>query len=212
MSSFLSRLSLVRRKVDCVEDVYLLCAPNTMLGTIHMFVIPLPPRLKTSDFTEIHTEALIRFSTENLVPFSDTRPLPDDDTKPEYLEVIISAPNLSDFSDYHCSIDPQSRGLYYPEIAHQSLRKLSSSPVGPSVDAGGFGSRQNDGSFMARSALSEPSGHGGRESCGVPFSSSGGLEELRLLPEGEPDLNVKPDDWDQRVLEGRELPFNPDYH
>ncbi|KAK0438480.1 hypothetical protein EV421DRAFT_1738530 [Armillaria borealis] len=123
--SFLSRLSLVRGRVDRVEDVYLTCAPITMPGTIDAFEIA--PKLKTLDLTGMHAEAHIPFPAENLVLFSDARRLPDHDTVPKYLDIIASAPNLLEFSYHHHSVVPQSPGPYHPEIVHKSLQTLSAS-------------------------------------------------------------------------------------
>ncbi|SJL13360.1 uncharacterized protein ARMOST_16802 [Armillaria ostoyae] len=75
----------------------------------------------------MHTEAHIPFPAENLVLFSDARRLPDHDTVPRYLDIIASAPNLSDFSYHHYSVVPQPPGPYHPQIVHQSLQKLSAS-------------------------------------------------------------------------------------
>ncbi|SJL13357.1 uncharacterized protein ARMOST_16799 [Armillaria ostoyae] len=123
--SFLSRLSLVRGRVDRVEGVCLTCAPITMPGTIDAFEIA--PKLKTLDLTGMHAEAHIPFPAENLVLFSDARRLLDHDTVPRYLDIIASAPNLSDFSYHHHSVVPQSPGPYHPQIVHQSLQTLSAS-------------------------------------------------------------------------------------
>ncbi|PBK59634.1 hypothetical protein ARMSODRAFT_1090706 [Armillaria solidipes] len=123
--SFLSRLSLLRGRVDRVEDVCLTCAPITMPGTIDAFEIA--PKLKSLDLTGMHAEAHILFPAENLVLFSDVRRLPDHDTVPRYLDIIASAPNLSDFSYHHHSVVPQSPGPYHPQIVHQSLQTLSAS-------------------------------------------------------------------------------------
>ncbi|PBK61540.1 hypothetical protein ARMSODRAFT_662757 [Armillaria solidipes] len=123
--SFLPRLSLVRGRVDRIEDVYLTCAPITMPGTIDAFEIA--PKLKTLDLTGMHAEARIPFPAENLVLFSDARRLPDHDTVPKYLDIIASAPNLLDFSYHHHSVVPQSPGPYHPQIVHQSLQMLSAS-------------------------------------------------------------------------------------
>ncbi|KAK0485543.1 hypothetical protein EDD18DRAFT_1428098 [Armillaria luteobubalina] len=94
--SFLSRLSLIRGRVERVEDVYLMCAPNVMPATIDAFEIA--PNLKTLDLTGMNAHACIPFPTENLISFSDTALLADQATVPKYLEIIASAPNLSDFS------------------------------------------------------------------------------------------------------------------
>ncbi|PBK59089.1 hypothetical protein ARMSODRAFT_1027713 [Armillaria solidipes] len=123
--SFLPRLSLVRGRVDRVEDVYLTCAPITMPGTIDAFEIA--PKLKTLDLTGMHAEAHIPFPAENLVLFSDARRLPEHDTVPKYLDIIASAPSLLEFSYHHHSIVPQSPGPYHPQIVHKSLQTLSAS-------------------------------------------------------------------------------------
>ncbi|KAK0197712.1 hypothetical protein F5146DRAFT_995344 [Armillaria mellea] len=125
VSSFLPWLSLVRGKIDRVEDVYLTCAPNVKPGTIDVFEFP--PKLKTLDLTGMHAEAYILFPAENLVAFSDTRPLPEHDTVPKYLDIIASAPNLLEFTCHHYSVVPDSPGPYHPQIVHQSLRTLSAS-------------------------------------------------------------------------------------
>ncbi|PBK96271.1 hypothetical protein ARMGADRAFT_1077763 [Armillaria gallica] len=123
--SSLHRLSLVRGRIDRVEDVYLTCAPNAMPGAMHTFEIA--PKLKTLDLTGMHAEAHIPFPAENLVIFSDARRLPEHDTVPKYLDIIASAPNLLEFMYHHHSVVPQSPGPYHPQIVHQSLQTLSAS-------------------------------------------------------------------------------------
>ncbi|PBK84909.1 hypothetical protein ARMGADRAFT_1067202 [Armillaria gallica] len=121
--SFLPRLSLVRGRIDRVEDVYLTCAPNAMRGAMDTFAIA--PKLKTLDLTGMHAEAHIPFPAENLVKFSDARRLPEHDTVPKYLDTIASAP--MEFTYHHHSVVPQSPGPYHPQIVHQSLQTLSAS-------------------------------------------------------------------------------------
>ncbi|KAK0184426.1 hypothetical protein F5146DRAFT_1006432 [Armillaria mellea] len=104
--SFLRRLSRVRGRIDRIEDVYLMCAPTTMPGTVDAFAIA--PKLKTFDLIGMNANVHIPFPVENLVSFADARPLPEDDTVPEYLAVIALAPNLSDFSYRHYSVVPES--------------------------------------------------------------------------------------------------------
>ncbi|SJL16965.1 uncharacterized protein ARMOST_20502 [Armillaria ostoyae] len=131
--SFLSRLSLVRGRVDRLEDVYLTCIPNAMPGTMNAFEIA--PKLQTFELIGMHAEADIPFPEENLLFFSDARPLPDHDTVPKYLDIIASAPDLFDFSYHHYSSTiPELPGLYHPQIVHQSLQTLSTS-LGPLIDS-----------------------------------------------------------------------------
>ncbi|PBK84985.1 hypothetical protein ARMGADRAFT_1169757 [Armillaria gallica] len=131
--SFLSRLSLVRGRVDQVEDVYLTCLPDAMSGTMDAFEIA--PKLKTLDLSGMQAEAYIPFPADNLVLFSDGRPLPDHDTVPQCLDIIASAPNIFDFSYHHySSLVPLSPGPYHPPIVHQSLQRLSTS-LGGLIDS-----------------------------------------------------------------------------
>ncbi|KAK0467651.1 hypothetical protein IW261DRAFT_1573822 [Armillaria novae-zelandiae] len=46
----------------------------------------------------------------------------------------------------------------------------------------------------------------------VPFNDNGGLKELNRLGEGGLHLYLDRYDWDQRVLQERPLPFNPDHY
>ncbi|PBK59695.1 hypothetical protein ARMSODRAFT_982887 [Armillaria solidipes] len=131
--SFLSRLSLVRGRVDRVEDVYLTCIPDAMPGTVDAFEIA--PKLKTLDLTGMHADAYIPFPADNLVLLSDGRPLPDHDMIRKYLDIIASAPNLFEFSYHHfSSAVPESPGPYHPQIVHQSLQRLSTS-LGALIDS-----------------------------------------------------------------------------
>ncbi|KAK0501999.1 hypothetical protein EDD18DRAFT_1346559 [Armillaria luteobubalina] len=123
--SFLPRLSLVRGRIDCVEDVYLTCAPYTMPETLDTFEIA--PKLKTLELTGMHPRSYIPFPTENLVVFSDTRRLPEHDIVPKYLDIIDSVPKLLKFTCHHHSVVPLSPGPYHLEVVHQSLRTLSAS-------------------------------------------------------------------------------------
>ncbi|KAK0221293.1 hypothetical protein IW262DRAFT_890077 [Armillaria fumosa] len=131
--SFLSRLSLVRGRVDRVEDVYLTCLPNPMHGIIDAFEIA--PKLKTLDLLGVHDIADISFPGENLIVFSHGTPLPVHDTVPKYLEIISSVPNLLEFSHYHySSAVPESPSVSHPQIVHQSLQTLSTS-LGALIDS-----------------------------------------------------------------------------
>ncbi|KAK0214427.1 hypothetical protein IW262DRAFT_271713 [Armillaria fumosa] len=123
--SFLPRLSLVRGRIDCVEDVYLRCAPYIIPGTMDTFEIP--PKLKTLDVTGMHARSYISFPTENLVVFSDTRRLLEHDVVPRYLDIIDSAPELLEFTCHHHSVVPHSPRPCHPRVLHQSLRALSAS-------------------------------------------------------------------------------------
>ncbi len=123
--SFVSRLCLVRGRVDLVGDVYLTCAPSARPGTMDAFEIA--PKLKCLELTNMHAEANTPYPAENLVLFSDARRLPDHDTAPKYLDIIASAPNLLDFLYHHHSIIPKSPGPYFPQVVHQSFRTLSAS-------------------------------------------------------------------------------------
>ncbi len=105
-----------------MEDVYLTCAPIALPGTINVFEIS--PKLKTLHLTAMHAETYILFPVDNLVLSSDPRHLPDHDTVQNYLNIIASSPNLSDFSYHHHSVVPQSPGPYHPQIHNFSCKRI----------------------------------------------------------------------------------------
>ncbi|PBK84581.1 hypothetical protein ARMGADRAFT_1170003 [Armillaria gallica] len=147
--SLLSRISLIRGKLDLIEDAYLKCSGYPSPHNIDAFAVA--PNLKSLHLENMHRSAEVHFPTANLVSFFDGRPFSGDRVTQRYLHYITSSPNLVSFSWHHHSDIPISSLPYYPLITHPTLRELSAcsgkllhSLISPSLTKMALGSGHED--------------------------------------------------------------------
>ncbi|KAK0189394.1 hypothetical protein F5146DRAFT_1224520 [Armillaria mellea] len=126
--SYFPQLSLIRGKIDLLQDMYFRCCRAPPSGDVHAFEIA--PKLANLHLEGMYREANIHFPASNLVSLSDARSFAGDQLTLTYLDVVKSAPKLLSFSynDYgvqslniHPASDPPS-----PVMA-SSVEELSAS-------------------------------------------------------------------------------------
>ncbi|KAK0461919.1 uncharacterized protein EV420DRAFT_1746226 [Desarmillaria tabescens] len=126
--SFIPRLSPIRRKIDWLKDMDLVCNRSDDLdsGPESIYAFEIAPKLQVLHLKGMHPDAIIRFPTTNLISFSDQRPWSGDRMTPEYLAIVKSAQKLRSFSyvDYGTA-GPISASHSLAFIANSSLEELS---------------------------------------------------------------------------------------
>ncbi|KAK0447822.1 uncharacterized protein EV420DRAFT_861504 [Desarmillaria tabescens] len=121
----LSRLSLIRGRIDWLENIRLSSYGDPQSGDIRAFEVA--PKLKKLHLNDMHPEASIRFPVANLVSFFDKRAFGGDKLTREYLDVVRLAPNLRSFSYNDYGISHISMPLSFPCVTSRSLTELSAS-------------------------------------------------------------------------------------